>query len=264
MSTAGIEILHPREDGTRICGKGVPLTPVGEGGLLTNMGRLVALLDARLEDLLTFTTGTPGVDEVQTVAINGGPTNGSMFLTIPGIGGPTAAIPANASGGQVQAALTAIPEVTEGDVLVSLLGGTYTCSFQNNLAQQPIQLMTATHTFNKGGVTIAEQTAGAAPGAGISAKSTVDESGGLLLTVKDSTGQSWTYRVIPAFNADSTMITFLGELGIGEPNAAPAAPFSYPATEMEWRESTVKYQVPKGTPEPDHLGGLQVLGKRQD
>lgn len=73
--------------------------------------------------IATQTAGTPTVDEVQTVTINGAPTGGTFTLTFSGQ--TTAAIPFNATALQVQAALLALSTIGTGGVLF------YWASFNN-------------------------------------------------------------------------------------------------------------------------------------
>ena len=261
---ADIQILQQRDDGSRICGLGVPLNPAVDGdGALTNMSKLVVLLEERLENLIGFTTAVPGVDEVQLVTISGNPSTGTftLGLSIPGGGGTTTAIRYNPVVSDIESALTSLPGVNVMDIDVSQeSAGVFAVTFQSGLGSQDITLMTANASFNKGTVTTSVDTPGAAPGAGVTAKSGLDSGGALLLTLIDGAGQQWVYRVFPAITLGGLAVAFLGELAEGNPNAwAPVGGVQeYPPTELEWREATVVYRAPVGSPPETHIQGLQV------
>jgi hypothetical protein len=235
------------------------MKPSVSGGALVNMAKLIVLLDARLEDLLSFTTSAPGTDEVQLVTISGNPNNGTftLNLTVPDGGGLTGPIPCNPISGDIYNALIALPGVDAADVNVSQRSpGVFEVAFQGGLGSLDIGAMAANASFNKGGVTVSTETQGAPAGAGVTAKTELDGSGGeLLVVLSDAEGGRWTYQVMPAVNHGSTLISFLGRLSTGVPNA----PVSPPGTEMEWREAVVRYQAPVGSPEPTRLQGMAVV-----
>lgn len=104
-------------------------------------------------------------NEVQTVTITGTPTGGTFTLTYSAQ--ETAAIAYNATAADVQAALEALSNIDDGDVLCA--GGPFpgtpvTVEFTGNLANTNVALMTADSTGLTGGttpdVTVAETVAG--------------------------------------------------------------------------------------------------------
>jgi hypothetical protein len=98
------------------------------------------------------------VDEVQTVTQGG---SGLTSFTLTYSGQTTASIPQAATAAQVQAALVALSNISEGDVFVTgVPGGPYTVTFAGNLANTNVAQMTATPTGGSGTVTIATATAG--------------------------------------------------------------------------------------------------------
>ena len=102
-------------------------------------------------------------NEKQSVTITGDPTGGTFTLTYSGQ--TTAAIPFDASAGEVQAALTALSNLRTGDVVVSgPVGGPYTVEFTNSLQATNVAQMTASGAGLTGGtspsVTVATTTAG--------------------------------------------------------------------------------------------------------
>jgi hypothetical protein len=113
----------------------------------------------------TVTTG--GVNEVQTLAITGAPTGGTFTITFRGQ--ITAAIPFNATAAQVQAALEALSTIGVGGVAVSggpLPGSSVVLTFQNQLGNQDVPLITTTNTFTGGAspnTTVTPTTAGVFP-----------------------------------------------------------------------------------------------------
>lgn len=107
----------------------------------------------------------PGVNEVQTVTITGGPTGGTFRLTWNGQ--QTAVIAYNANAATVQAALEALSNIGVGNVVVG--GGPgpatpYTVTFVGQFASENVAQMTATHTFT-GGTTPAIAVTTTTPGA---------------------------------------------------------------------------------------------------
>lgn len=85
------------------------------------------------------TTGA-AQNEIQTATVSGSPTGGTFRLALDGV--PTAALAYNATGAVVQAALEALANVGTGNVGVSLSGAVYTVTFQGDLANQDIPLLT--------------------------------------------------------------------------------------------------------------------------
>lgn len=79
-------------------------------------------------------------NEIQTATVGGSPTGGTFRLALDGK--PTAALAYNASAAVVQAALEALPNVGAGNVGVALSGSVYTVTFQGELANQDIPLLT--------------------------------------------------------------------------------------------------------------------------
>lgn len=99
-------------------------------------------------------------DEVQTVTEGG---SGLTSYTLTFSGQTTAAIAADATAAQVQAALEALSTVGAGNVSVTgAASGPYTVTFQGALANTNVAEMTATPTEGTGTVTIATTTAGGA------------------------------------------------------------------------------------------------------
>jgi hypothetical protein len=99
-------------------------------------------------------------DEVQTLTVGG---SGLTSFTLTFGGQTTAAIAANATAAQVQAALEALSSVGVGDVAVTgNAGGPWTVKFQGELANQNVAQLTATPTGGTGTVTPATTTAGGA------------------------------------------------------------------------------------------------------
>lgn len=106
-----------------------------------------------------------GVNEVQTVTINGGPATGAFILNF--AGQPTPGLPITATKAAVQAALEALSTVGEGNVSVAgNNGGPFTVTFIGDLAGLNVAALTSTNTFDTGNVAIATTTAGD-PGTGI-------------------------------------------------------------------------------------------------
>lgn len=90
-------------------------------------------------------------NEVQQVAITGGPTGGTFTITY--AGQTTAAIPYNANAAAVQAALEALSNIAPGDVVVSggaLPGTPVVVEFRGTLAQTNVGQMTTTDSFTGG------------------------------------------------------------------------------------------------------------------
>jgi hypothetical protein len=104
-----------------------------------------------------YTGGT--VDEVQTITQGG---SGLTSYTLTYSGQTTASIAQAATAAQVQAALVALSNIGDGDVVVTgSAGGPYTVTFAGALANTNVAQMTATPTGGSGTVTIATATAGA-------------------------------------------------------------------------------------------------------
>lgn len=100
------------------------------------------------------------VDEVQTVTEGG---SGLTSFTLTYAGQTTASIAAAATAATVQAALVALSNIGDSDVVVTgSAGGPYTVTFAGALANTNVAAMTATPTGGSGTVTIATATAGAA------------------------------------------------------------------------------------------------------
>lgn len=131
----------------------------------------------------------PPVNEVQTVTITGGPTGGSFTLTLDG--NVTAAIPYNASAAQVQAALEALPNIGQGNVVVTGGPGPATpwvVTFVGFLGGKDVNSMTAAGSFTGGttpAVAVAVTTAGGAGAAPADGRQTPsdDTSGYLLVSI---------------------------------------------------------------------------------
>lgn len=104
--------------------------------------------------------------EVQTIDLSGGddPTGGTFTITYDGE--TTAAIAYNASAAAVQAALEALPNVNQGDVVVTKAGFVYTLTFAGVLGNVPVVTVDDGELTSGGAitVTIATGTAGAGTG----------------------------------------------------------------------------------------------------
>lgn len=99
-------------------------------------------------------------DEVQTLTVGG---SGLTSFTLTYSGQTTAAIPANATAAQVQAALEALSNIGVGDVAVTgNAGGPWTVAFKGTLANTDVAQLTTTPTGGTGTVTAATTTAGGA------------------------------------------------------------------------------------------------------
>ena len=99
-------------------------------------------------------------DEVQTLTVGG---SGLESFTITYSGQTTAAIAADATAGDVQAALEALSNIAPGDVKVSgSAGGPWSVLFQGALADTNVASVTTTPTGGTGTVTVATVTAGGA------------------------------------------------------------------------------------------------------
>lgn len=142
-------------------------------------------VDSAVFDVSTLTPG--GVNEVQTITINGVPTGGTFTLTYRGE--TTAAIAYNANAAAVQAALQALGQIGAGNVVVT--GGPgpgtpYVVTFQNQLGKKDVDPITATASLTGGttpSVTVAETTKGNSKNAGLY----VIESGLILMETADGT-----------------------------------------------------------------------------
>jgi hypothetical protein len=211
-----IHVMVPNNDGAYICGLGAPATVVNNAGVLTNMGPLITLLTARIEDLIAQPGGpggAGGVDEVQRFDIAGSPGSGKFTLTFNGAttDPPLAYHP---PAGDVQRALEALSTVGTGNVRVSKDGNWgYVCAFGNELGSQNLPPMSADGSQLGGGgtITVSTVTPGAAPTGPVQGRSEQDGMGALLLHLSDATGAQWTYRVLPAVFLDSAHIGFIGQ-----------------------------------------------------
>lgn len=111
-----------------------------------------------------------GTNEVQTITITGSPTGGDFTLTFDGE--TTDAIAYNASAAAVQAALDALPNISEGDVTVG--GGVgpgtpWTVTFGGDYGYTSVELIEAVSALTGGTdpeITVTETTPGAAGAAG--------------------------------------------------------------------------------------------------
>jgi hypothetical protein len=98
--------------------------------------------------LVTINAGA-ATNEVQTVTITGVPTGGTFTLTY--AGQTTAPIAYNAPTANVQSALTALPPIGAGNVVVGgSAGGPYTVTFQGALAGTNVNAMTAASALTGG------------------------------------------------------------------------------------------------------------------
>lgn len=106
--------------------------------------------------------GQGGVNESQSVTVNGAPTGGTFTLTFRNA--VTAAIPYNAAVSAVEDALEAIGPIGDGDVRVTgSTGGPYQVIFVNDLGHQALPMITATAALTGGtapSVSVARTTAG--------------------------------------------------------------------------------------------------------
>ncbi|UUO04621.1 hypothetical protein M4951_14605 [Blastopirellula sp. J2-11] len=80
-----------------------------------------------------------GVNEIQTVTLQGSPTGGTFTLTYSGQ--TTSALAYNADAATVEAALEALSNIGSGDVAVTLDAGVYTIEFQGALATTDVSLL---------------------------------------------------------------------------------------------------------------------------
>jgi hypothetical protein len=100
----------------------------------------------------------PGVDEVQHVAIAGGPNGGSFTLQFGGAW--TTPIPYHPSVTQLQNALTALPTIGPGNVVCGKPGNwDYDVTFQGALGHQDVALMTWDDSTLNGGTVLVTTTA---------------------------------------------------------------------------------------------------------
>ena len=112
-----------------------------------------------------------GTNEQQTVTVTGTPTGGTFTLTYNGA--TTAAIPYNSAAAAVQTALEALPNIGAGNVAVTggaLPGTPVVVTFQNQLARQNVNQMTAAHAFTGGAspaIAVTTTTAGSALDSGL-------------------------------------------------------------------------------------------------
>lgn len=99
-------------------------------------------------------------DEVQTLTVGG---SGLTSFTLTFGGQTTDAIPAAATGADVQEALEALSTIGAGNVTVTgASGGVWTVTFQGDLANTNVAQLTTTPTGGTGTVTAATTTAGGA------------------------------------------------------------------------------------------------------
>jgi hypothetical protein len=106
---------------------------------------------------------TGGVNEVQTATVNGSPSGGTFKLSYRGQ--TTATIAYNAAASAVQSALRALSTIGGTNVAVTgSNGGPYTITFQNNLGNQDVQMISADGSGLTGGtnpsVSVAQTTMG--------------------------------------------------------------------------------------------------------
>src|SRR3954464_12269151 len=112
-----------------------------------------------------------GTNEQQTVTVTGTPTGGTFTLTYNGA--TTSAIAFNAAAAAVTTALEALPNIGGGNVLASggaLPGTPIVITFQNQLARQNVNQLTAAHAFTGGTtptIAVTTTTAGSALDSGI-------------------------------------------------------------------------------------------------
>jgi hypothetical protein len=228
-----IEVLVPMPDGSESCGLGSPLTPLVTDGALTNMGPLIVLVTAQIEDLLSLGGGGvgTGVDEVQQFVIGGNPTPNKRY-TLAFMGSePTTQLGPNDNAATVQTALAALSTIGAGNVTVTEpINETFTVTFGNDLSSQNLPLLTADTSQLGGTITVTEVTAGQSPTGPVTATSKTDSMGQLLVRLGDSTGASWVYKVIPAVRADTDDVVFLGRLVSGNRNDLPAPTAPPPRT----------------------------------
>lgn len=212
------QVLVEMPDGSWVCGLGVPSAPASDGSALTGMTGLVTLLEARLEDLIALShpgggVGAGGTDEVQVVSIVGSPGSGRFTLALDGaVTDPP--IPYHPAAGDLQRALEALPTIGDGNVLVSKDSNwVYVIGFQAALGNRDVSTLVADASQLGGGATIdvSVRTEGGASTGPVTATTSADESGGLLITLTDST-RSWIYRVVPAVKRGTTRLVFLGQL----------------------------------------------------
>ena len=90
-----------------------------------------------------------GTSAVQMATIQGDPTGGTWTLTFYDV--KTAPLAYNASATAVQASLEALTTIQAGNVAVYGSGGSYTITFQNDLATTPVPTMTADGSNLTGG-----------------------------------------------------------------------------------------------------------------
>jgi hypothetical protein len=91
----------------------------------------------------------PGVNEVQTVTISGGPTGGTITLTFDGQ--TTADIAYNATAATVESALEALSTIGYDNVTVTgVAGGPWTVEFVNDLGKTNVSQMAATSALTGG------------------------------------------------------------------------------------------------------------------
>jgi hypothetical protein len=230
MSTSGTRVLMPQDDGTLVWGGAVATvpTPSSDGTALTEMSNFIVVARAQLEDLITLGASTPGVDEVQQVAISGGGNSTNWTLSFGA--DTTPAFVKNPSADAVQAALEALESIGVGNVVVTGSGWTWNVAFQGALGEQDVDALAGNIVSGGGTIAVSTTTPGAGGSGPLSARSALDSSGVLLITLSDSS-QSWTYRVVPAIERGSRDVVFVGELATGVPNNV--APAAAPATTVE-------------------------------
>lgn len=89
------------------------------------------------------------INEVQTITITGAPTGGTFTLSF--AGATTEAIPYNADASTVRANLESLSTIGGGNVAVTgSAGGPYVVTFQNNLGNMDVVLISATGSFTGG------------------------------------------------------------------------------------------------------------------
>lgn len=102
--------------------------------------------------LLSSSVQPGGVNEVQTITINGGPTGGTFTLTFRGA--TTGAIAFDAAASAVEDALEGLSTIGNGEVRVTgSAGGPYAVEFMGSLGRQNVDAMTASGAGLTGGTT---------------------------------------------------------------------------------------------------------------
>lgn len=138
-------------------------TPAAGKNWLWGMGKTRVFLGKSFVSEPVFIQNA-GANEVQTVAITGTPTGGSLTLTFNGQ--TTAAIAYNANAGAVQSALEALSNVEPGDIVVTGTNPSFTLTFAQQYAKVNVPQITAAASLTGGstpGVTTGTTTTGVLP-----------------------------------------------------------------------------------------------------